>query len=148
MSNLRSTFSVNGKSNKFEWCCLISPEVWMVPFLCSFTLSEWQKYYCQPWISNIVLQQLFVSLNEAQACSQQSNWSPKTAFTVLMQYKLLKRNILLQFIDNPFVAGGLHCSRATLLATEEIHYFQTCSVDMFCIIHGVFKNKLYHNEVI
>lgn len=96
----------------------------------------------------MALRQLFASLNEAQACSQQSSQSPKTEFTVLAQYKLLKRNILLQFIDNPFVAGGLHCSKALLLAMEEIHYFQTWSLDMFCTIHGVFKNKLYHNEVI
>ena len=58
--------------------------------------------------------------NEAQACSQQSSQSPKTAFTVLMPYKLLR--IMLQFTDKTFVVGGLHCSTAFLLAMEEINY--------------------------
>lgn len=145
MSNLRSTFSVNGKWNKFAWYCF--NRSLNGPFSLQLYI-KWQKYYCQPWISDTALQQLSASLNEAQACLQEPSRSPKTAFTVLMQYQLLKRKILLQFVNNPFVAGGLHCSRAFLQAMEEIHYFQTCSVDVFCTIYGVFKNKLYHNEMI
>lgn len=38
------------------------------------------------------------------------------------QYGLLKRQILLQPIANPFVAGELHCSGAFLLTVEEIQF--------------------------